>query len=79
MLAPFEREPASETNGEPMPAGSGSRPQAALELVWRCPSCGYQRLAVERPAQCHGCHAPGEELVGRNAIEWRFLLRNSAG
>jgi rubrerythrin len=70
MLAPFERQ-----DPPPVPAGVEVATPSDVDLVWRCSRCGYQRLAVNRPDRCAGCGAPGAQLVGRTAIEWRFLLR----
>jgi len=48
----------------------------AVELVWRCTACGYQRQATEQPLTCAGCGAGGEHMVGKTSIQWRNLLRH---
>jgi len=76
MWVPFEEPlhrsaPPGVTN-----AASGDSPPP-VDKVWRCALCGYQRLGTEAPSHCAGCGADGSQLVGRTAIEWRFLLRQS--
>jgi len=74
MWAPFEQ-PAAE-GAPPAPAPDATdRPEPEVDLVWRCNACGYQRLGASAPDRCAGCGAAGSQMVGRTAIEWRFLLR----
>ena len=69
MDVPFNRQlAASSLQGEEI---------EAVELVWRCTECGYQRLALARPDRCPACTADAQRLVGRTSVAWRLLLRRS--
>jgi rubrerythrin len=54
-------------------SGAGQTGRLAMEPVWRCGVCGYQRQVRLRPDQCP-CGAPADRFEGRTAVEWRRLL-----
>ena len=47
----------------------------AVELVWRCLDCGYQRQSCDRPAGCPQCGASVDRVLGRTSVAWRLMLR----
>jgi rubrerythrin len=64
-------------NGQLAASSRPAEDSNAVELVWRCTDCGYQRLAVAQPDRCPACTADGQRLVGRTSVAWRLLLRRS--
>jgi hypothetical protein len=46
---------------------------SAVELIWRCEACGYQRWSSLRPAACPACAVGAERFTGLTAVEWRQM------
>ena len=44
---------------------------SAIEVIWRCGQCGYQRWSSNRPGACPECAAEAECFTGMTAVEWR--------
>ncbi|MHB8508363.1 MAG: hypothetical protein ACYDGR_06905 [Candidatus Dormibacteria bacterium] len=53
--------------------GAATQLISAIELIWRCEGCGYQRWSSLRPGMCPACAAGPQNFTGMTAVEWRQM------